>query len=162
MHRRGNMKIGVVSLFANPIHSGHIQYIQESAKMVDHLFAIVNNDEQVKLKGSQEFMDENERLEVVKNIKGVWSAKISQSKEINVASDLEALGRHIEQGTHLLNIPAGDKSEDVRIYFFNSGDRVTSDPKEKEVCEKFHILPVFLALPKINSSSEILSKIVSG
>ena len=156
------MKIGVISLFANPIHSGHIAYIQESAKMVDHLFAIVNNDEQVKLKGSQEFMNENERLEVVKNIKGVWSAKISQSKEINVASDLEALGRHIEQGTHLLDIPAGDKSEDVRIYFFNSGDRVTSDPKEKEVCEKFHILPVFLALPKINSSSEILSKIVSG
>jgi cytidyltransferase-like protein len=87
------MKIGVISLFANPIHSGHIAYIQESANMVDYLFAIVNNDEQVKLKGSQEFMDENERLEVVKNIKGVWSAKISQSKEINVASDLEALGR---------------------------------------------------------------------
>lgn len=55
------MKIVVISGYFNPIHSGHIDYIQSAKKLGDKLIVIVNNDKQVSLKGSVPFQDEEER-----------------------------------------------------------------------------------------------------
>ena len=51
------MRVTVVSLYANPIHCGHLDYIEAAVKMGNYVIAIVNNDHQVKLKGSQPFMN---------------------------------------------------------------------------------------------------------
>ena len=59
------MRVTVVSLYANPIHCGHLDYIEAAVKMGNYVIAIVNNDHQVKLKGSQPFMSEEERLRIV-------------------------------------------------------------------------------------------------
>ena len=64
-------KIVVISGYFNPIHSGHLDYIQEAKKLGDFLVVIVNNDDQVKIKGSIPFMDEEERARIVSSIKGV-------------------------------------------------------------------------------------------
>jgi cytidyltransferase-like protein len=50
-------KIGIVSGYFNPIHQGHIEYINAAKDECDYLVVIVNNDDQVKLKGSAVFMN---------------------------------------------------------------------------------------------------------
>ena len=59
------MRIIAISGYFNPIHSGHIDYIKSAKQRGDVLVVIVNNDNQVKLKGSVPFQDENERFKMV-------------------------------------------------------------------------------------------------
>ena len=65
------MRVIVISGYFNPIHSGHIDYIKSAKQRGDVLVVIVNNDNQVELKGSVPFQNENERFKIVSNIKGV-------------------------------------------------------------------------------------------
>ena len=64
-------KVIIVSGYFNPIHKGHIEYLNLSKQKGDLLIVIVNNDVQRKLKGSKEFMFEKERALIVSNIKVV-------------------------------------------------------------------------------------------
>ena len=59
----------ILSGYFNPLHVGHIEYFQEAKKIADELIVIVNNDFQRKLKGSKEFMHENERVLIIKSLK---------------------------------------------------------------------------------------------
>lgn len=70
-------RVVVVSGYFNPIHSGHIDYLESAKERGDYLIVIVNNDHQVSLKGSDPFMDENERLRIVKSLRCVDKAVIS-------------------------------------------------------------------------------------
>ena len=67
----------IASGYFNPIHKGHIEYLNRSKSIGDFLFVIVNNDYQRLMKGSKEFMNEDERLLVVSNIKAVDEAMVS-------------------------------------------------------------------------------------
>ncbi len=51
----------IASGYFNPVHKGHIEYLQQSKELGDELFVIINNDVQRELKGSKEFMNEYER-----------------------------------------------------------------------------------------------------
>ena len=55
-------RVVITSGFFNPIHIGHINLIKEAKKLGDYLVVIINNDSQVKMKGSDEFMPERERM----------------------------------------------------------------------------------------------------
>ena len=50
------MKIAIVSGYFNPLHVGHLDYLETAKKISDKLIVIVNNDHQVSLKGSTPFM----------------------------------------------------------------------------------------------------------
>ena len=52
------MRIGIVSGYFNPVHYGHIEYINAAKQNCDKLIAVINSDYQRELKGSKEFMDE--------------------------------------------------------------------------------------------------------
>ena len=65
------MKLVIASGYFNPLHRGHVSYLEEAKKLGDKLFVIVNNDIQVKLKGSKEFLDANERELIVKALRVV-------------------------------------------------------------------------------------------
>ena len=69
--------VGVVSGYFNPLHGGHLEYINSAKDNCDFLIAIVNSDLQVFLKGSKRFMDEEHRREIVSNLKSVDLAAIS-------------------------------------------------------------------------------------
>ena len=44
------MKIVAVSGYFDPLHIGHLEYLERSKKLGDYLFVIVNSDYQAKLK----------------------------------------------------------------------------------------------------------------
>lgn len=146
-----NKHIGIISGYFNPLHVGHIEYINSAKEKCDYLICIVNNDYQVKLKQSAEFMDENHRLSIVSNIKAIDKAILSIDKDSSIASTLELLTNDI------------GNNNDIKISFFNSGDRSINNEnlKEKYICDKNNIDRVFINLPKIYSSSELKRNLAS-
>ena len=63
-----NQKAIIVSGYFNPLHKGHIELFHNAKSLADFLFVIVNNDYQRELKGSREFMKENERMLIINEL----------------------------------------------------------------------------------------------
>jgi D-beta-D-heptose 7-phosphate kinase/D-beta-D-heptose 1-phosphate adenosyltransferase len=137
------MKVGIVSGYFNPIHYGHIEYINGAKDNCDWLIAIINNDYQRILKGSKEFMDENHRLKIVSNLKAIDETLISIDKDKTQCESLKYLK---------------NKYKNEELIFFNSGDRKENNlnSAEGEVCKIWKITEIILPLPKIYSSSKLL------
>ena len=70
-------KVIIVSGYFNPLHKGHIEYFLNAKKHGDKLFVIVNSDYQRKVKGSKEFMNEDERVFIINQLKIVDKSFIS-------------------------------------------------------------------------------------
>lgn len=133
----GEIKVAVSGYF-NPLHSGHIDFLKYAKKLGTHLTVIVNNDVQVKLKGSVPFMDERERVEILKAIKYVDNVILSIDTDTTVCETLRRL--------------KPDK-------FANGGDRLNDNVPEIDVCKKYRIITVFgVGSDKIQSSSSLINK----
>lgn len=145
-----NMKIGIVSGYFNPIHKGHLEYINSAKQQCDYLICIVNNDDQVKLKNSKLFMDEQHRLYIVQNLKSVDKAIVSIDSDLSVAKTLS-------------DIVDSLSAESCEFFFFNSGDRCNSNQNINEVCvcQEKNIHRTFIDLPKVYSSSELKLNLAS-
>ena len=63
------MKISVVSGGFDPIHSGHISYINAAKKYGDYLIVALNSDEWLRKKRGKEFMPCEESNSILENIK---------------------------------------------------------------------------------------------
>jgi len=135
--------LGVVSGYFNPLHYGHVEYINEAKKNCKHLIAIINSDNQVLLKGSKPFMDEIHRKKIVENLKSVDECLISIDSDKSQSETLEKIRKENPNST---------------ISFFNSGDRKAGNlvSSESEACKNNDIFEIVLDLPKIHSSSELL------
>ena len=71
----------IVSGYFNPLHVGHLELFENASSEGAFLIVIVNSDLQRELKGSKEFMSEDERLKIIKSIKGVgWFKKSNKNK----------------------------------------------------------------------------------
>ena len=66
------MKIVVVTGGFDPIHSGHISYINEAAKLGDRLIVGVNSDAWLERKKGRAFMPIKERRNIINNLKSVY------------------------------------------------------------------------------------------
>lgn len=146
-------KIVITSGFFNPIHIGHINLFRESKKLGDFLVVIVNNDDQVKLKGSFPFMPAHERLGVIKALKYVDEVFLSEDffidgKEVPIPKSLQIIAERYPG----------------ELIFAKGGDRdINHIPwQEKEVCDKFNIKVVTnVGGDKIQSSSWLISKVAT-
>ena len=77
--------------YFNPIHKVNILSFFKSKAYGDELWVIVNSDLQRKLKGSKEFMDEDERLIIVSSIGIVDKALLSIDKDTTQCATLANL-----------------------------------------------------------------------
>lgn len=132
----------IVSGYFNPIHKGHLEYINNAKAIADELFVIVNSDLQRELKGSKEFQAEEERILIIENIKAVDKAFISIDKDRTVCKTIEMI--HSEF------------SKDYELGFANGGDQNNDTIPERPVCEKLGIKLIDGLGDKIQSSSWLL------
>ena len=85
------MKKIAISGYFDPIHVGHIEYINNAKKLGDWLIVIVNNNKQCALKKGKHFMDENDRVLIVKNIKAVDEVFLSIDDDKAVCKSLKTV-----------------------------------------------------------------------
>lgn len=149
------MKYGIASLYGNPLHAGHLEYLEGAKAKCDTLIVIVNNDKQVELKGSKVFMDEQHRHRIVQALQVVDEAFISFDQDSSVASTLAMVVKLIKEERRN-GLFCSFFAKDT-FSFFNSGDRnpQTYNKQEEEVCNKLGIETVFLPMEKIYSSSRL-------
>ena len=129
------MRKVAVSGYFNPLHVGHLEMINKASRLGDYLIVIVNNDKQIKLKGSKVFMNQVDRKKIMESIKGVDEVYVSHSEDKSICIDLEMIKPDI---------------------FANGGDRHQGEVPEAKVCKEFNIKMVDGLGKKIRSSSEIL------
>ena len=70
MSDKNKIRVAVSGYF-DPIHVGHLEYLRMAKELGDSLVVIVNNNHQCKLKKGKHFMDENDRVEIVKALRFV-------------------------------------------------------------------------------------------
>jgi len=147
------MKIAVISGYFNPIHGGHLDYITEAAKLGDMLIVIVNNDNQVKIKGSVPFMDQDQRLRIVKMLKPVTEAILSIDEDGTVVKTLESIYTKYNSARGWI------QKNTVSIVFANGGDRKLGNTPEEEFCKRVGIETAYsVGGGKTESSSELIRK----
>ncbi len=128
------MKKIAISGYFDPIHVGHIEYINNAKKLGDWLIVIVNNNKQCQLKKGKHFMDEYDRMLILKNIKAVDEVFLSIDEDKSVCKSLEAVNPDV---------------------FANGGDRNNIEIPETKICKKNNIQIIDGLGDKIRSSSDL-------
>ena len=139
-------KVIVVSGYFNPIHKGHIELFNKAKAHGDKLWVIVNNDIQRKLKGSNRFMNEDERLLIVSNLKMVDFSIISVDEDRTVSETLRVL--------YTKSISSDPKQ---RLIFANGGDQTNESIPESQICDRLNIKMIDGLGDKIQSSSWLIN-----
>ena len=140
--KKSKKKTVAVSGGFDPIHIGHVRYMQEAKKLGNELVVILNNDNWLKLKGKPAaFIPEKERKEIIEALACVDQVIISKhsrnTKDISICNELAQIKPDI---------------------FANGGDRFSSNIPEFKLCKELGIKMVFNIGKggKIRSSSDLL------
>lgn len=64
-------RVVVCSGYFDPMHCGHVEYLQKSKALGTHLIVIVNNDDQARQKKGKPFMPARERIKLVRSFECV-------------------------------------------------------------------------------------------
>ena len=130
----------------DPIHSGHINLIQEASKYGD-VIVLLNSDKWLKEKKGREFLPFVERETIMKSLKNV----------IDVLSFDDSDKTCVDGIRKAIN-----KYPNHKIMFANGGDRndKTSPDSEKKFCDRNNITTLWGVGGgyKSNSSSQILKR----
>ena len=134
----------IVSGYFNPIHKGHIELFHNAKLYGDKLIVIVNNDKQRLLKGSKEFMLEEERLLIINELEVTDIVMLSIDKDSTVCKTIEKVYNNY---SNLYN-----------LYFANGGDQDNKSIPEVSTCDSLGIKLLEGLGDKIQSSSWLLNK----
>jgi cytidyltransferase-like protein len=139
-------KYGITSMYANPIHPGHIECLELSKQLVDELWVIVNNDKQAEIKrGVPSFQNQEDRKKIVESIRYVDHAEISIDIDASVCQSIVKLYVDIKQ-----------IDPDCEIIFTKGGDRFAGEIPEKTLCDSLGIRIVDGLGEKTHNSSEMV------
>lgn len=137
----------VTSGYFNPLHTGHLDYLgaaKEIGAINGRHIVIVNNDKQVKIKGSVLFMDERSRCRIVAALECVDRVALSVDTSKSVCETLKQIRE--------------DHPSDV-ILFCKGGDRDITNIPEALLCKKLGIMIVNgVGGEKTTSSSELIKR----
>lgn len=113
-------KIVLITGGFDPIHSGHISYIQAAKKLGDLLIVGVNSDDWLSRKKGRSFMPLSERTNIIRNIKGVDFVIDFDDKD-NTAKHAIWMVRQSYPQDHII--------------FANGGDRTASNIPEMDIID---------------------------
>ena len=124
------MKIVLITGGFDPLHAGHVEYISAAVKLGDQLVVGLNSDEWLTRKKGRPFMRWEDRLAVVRNIRGVtWTVQFDDSDDtacdairkvrLNYPSDTIIFANGGDR-THL-NIPEMSVKDDNLTFAFGIG-----------------------------------------
>tara|TARA_B100001175_G_C19511194_1_gene643999 strand:- start:3865 stop:4284 length:420 start_codon:yes stop_codon:yes gene_type:complete len=136
-------KAVIVSGYFNPLHKGHIEYFKLAKKKVDILLVIVNNDFQRSLKGSKEFMLEDERCLIINELNIVDKTILSIDTNRTVCETIKKI--------------YSDLSYKYKLFFANGGDQNNESSPEVPICKTLGISLIDGLGDKIQSSSWLLN-----
>ena len=119
--------------YFDPLHVGHIEYLELSKQLGDKLIVIINNDVQANLKKGKSFMKQQDRAKIISSLTCVDEVFISIDKDKTQCKSLEFLKPNI---------------------FANGGDRKNDEIPESDICKKLNIKIVDGLGKKIRSSSD--------
>lgn len=134
-NKNPNKQIVVASGYFDPLHAGHVEYLQKSKELGGTLIVIVNNDRQATLKKGSPFMPAAERIKVLRALQCVDIAVESIDEDRTVCKTLAMLHPHI---------------------FTNGGDQNNDTIPEATICNKMGIQMVDGLGDKIQSSSTLI------
>lgn len=147
-------KIIVISGYFNPLHVGHLDYIEQAKELGDRLLVIVNNDDQVKIKGSIPFMNESDRMRIIKSIGCVDDVVLSSDVDASVLKTLKC----IHEMYSLQRGWIGNRN--FEVVFANGGDRQEGNTPEEEFCREVGIETVYgVGGGKRESSSKLIDNV---
>ena len=147
---KNKKKTVMVSGGFDPLHIGHIRYMQEAKKLGDKLIVVLNNDHWFSIKGRKLFMPEKERKEIIEALSCVDKVVLTKHK----------LSKKI-YGRNTREYSICKELEEIKPDIFaNGGDRFKEDVPEVGVCNKLGIKMVFNIGKggKVRSSSELLKE----
>lgn len=130
-----DFKIVVASGFFDPIHRGHIEYLQLAKKQGDRLIVILNNDKQCEIKKGRAFMPVEDKKAILEALECVDEVFISIDEDISVCESIRAVNPHI---------------------FAKGGDRFSHEIPEAQVCRELGIEIRDSLGEKLQSSSDLI------
>lgn len=131
-------KLICASGYFNPLHVGHVEYLEKARRFGDKLIVIINSDYQVELKGSKPFMSQEDRAKIVSALRCVDFVVISIDKDKSVCETLRTIGPDI---------------------FAKGGDKNSHNIPEVGVCGELGIEIIDGLGEKIRSSSTLLKSL---
>lgn len=137
-------KAVIVSGYFNPLHKGHLELFRKAKEVGDLLIVIVNNDKQREMKGSKFFMDEDERIEIIRELSIVDMAWVSVDEDSTQNSTLKVMVEKFYGS--------------MKLAFANGGDQNNDTIPEANICRQFDIELIDGLGDKIQSSSWLLEK----
>lgn len=113
-------KMICISGYFDPIHIGHIEYMENAKKLGDELVVIVNNDHQATLKKGKPFMPDKERVKIIESLRVVDHVVLSIDTDRTVRETL----RTMVPRPHV---------------FANGGDQTNQSIPETTICNELGI-----------------------
>jgi cytidyltransferase-like protein len=139
------MQVALITGGFDPLHSGHLAYIKE-AQQFGRLVVAVNSDEWLARKKGRAFMPLSERVEILRNIKGVSDVIVFDDSDGSACDAIKMTARLYHGAT---------------INFLNGGDRVEGNIPEMGACPTWMDIKFHFSVGgdnKKNSSSWILQE----
>ena len=137
-------KAVIVSGYFNPLHKGHLELFQKAKEIGDLLIVIVNNDKQREMKGSKFFMDQEERIQIIRALSIVDMAWVSIDDDSTQNATLKVMVEKFYGS--------------MKLAFANGGDQNNETIPEVAICKQYGIELIDGLGDKIQSSSWILNK----
>lgn len=137
------MKIVIASLYANPLHPGHIEYLENAKALGDKLIVIINNDFQQLLKIGKIFQNSEFRTKIVQSLKCVDEVFLAIDQDPSVCASIELIVNSQREVT-----------PDAEFIFAKGGDRFIGNIPEVDTCTRLGVKIIDGLGEKIFSSTD--------